>query len=106
MSKRILLKKTKTIVKSSNPPLENIFIDCNGVTVKGSPESRKIIKQKNFVNQSLYTIGQQLDCIEDKISHTSIQIEKPLISLYEKRKSLGLKTNSQKNIAKIEKNAF
>ena len=51
----------------------------------------------------MHTIGQQLDHIEEKISPTSVHIEKPLISLPEKRKSLGLKTNSQKNIEKIEK---
>jgi hypothetical protein len=51
----------------------------------------------------LHTIGQQLDRIEEKIiSPTSTKIEKPLILLPEKRKSLGLKPKSQKNIEKIE----
>jgi hypothetical protein len=55
----------------------------------------------------LHTIRQQLDCIEEKIiSPVSPKVEKPLISLIEKRKSLGLKTNSQKNIKKIEKMLF
>jgi hypothetical protein len=49
----------------------------------------------------LYTIGQQLDRIEEKISLTTTKIEKPLILLPEKRKSLGLKPKSQKNIEKI-----
>jgi hypothetical protein len=110
--KKNFVKEDKTIVKSSHPPLENILIDCKGVTVKGSPfkstndihhENRKIIEQNNFVNQSLYTIGQQLDRIEEKISPASLKVEKPFISLSEKRKSFGLKTNSQKNIEKIEK---
>ena len=111
--KKNFVKEDKTIVKSSHPHFENILIDCNGVTVKGSPfkstndvtpENRKIIEQNNFANQSLHTIGQQLDRIEEKIiSPTSTKVEKPLISLPEKRKSLGLKTNSQKNIEKIEK---
>jgi hypothetical protein len=49
-------------------------------------------------------IGQQLDRIEEKIiSPASSKVEKPFISLSEKRKFLGLKTNSQKNIEKIEK---
>ena len=78
--------------------------------VKGSPfknpdtsqeESRKIIKQNNFVNQSLNTIGQQLDCMEERLS-PFISNDEPLISLLEKRKSLGLKPKSQKNIEKIE----
>ena len=111
--KKNFVKEDKTIIKSSHPPLENIPIDCNGVTVKGSPfkstsnvppESRKIIEQNNFVNQSLHTIEQQLDRIEKIIIFpVSPKVEKPLISLLEKRKSLGLKTNSQKNIEKIEK---
>jgi hypothetical protein len=110
--KKNFVKEDKTVVQSSHPPLENILIECNGVTVKGSPfksandvprESRKIIEQNNFVNQSLHTIGQQLDRIEEKlISPSSSKIEKPLISLPEKRKSLGLKPRSQKNIEKIE----
>jgi hypothetical protein len=110
--KKNFVKEDKTVVQSSHPPLENILIECNGVTVKGSPfksandvprESRKIIEQNNFVNQSLHTIGQQLDRIEEKlISPSSSKIEKPLISLPEKRKSLGLKSKSQKNIEKIE----
>jgi hypothetical protein len=89
--KKNFVKEAKTIVQSSHPPLENILIDCNGVTVKGSlfksttnvpPESWKIIEQNNFVNQSLHTIRQQLVRIEEKIIYpTSTKIEKPLISL-------------------------
>jgi hypothetical protein len=54
------------VVKASHPPLENIHNDCDGFSVKGSPfknpddckeETRKIIEQNNFVNQSLHTIG-------------------------------------------------
>jgi hypothetical protein len=99
--KKNFVKEDKTAVQSSHPPLENILIECKGVTIKGSPfksandvprESRKIIEQNNFVNQSLHTIGQQLDRIEEKlISPSSSKIEKPLILLPEKRKSLGLK---------------
>jgi hypothetical protein len=74
--KKNFVKKDKTVVQSSHPPLENILIDCKGVTVKGSPfkstndipcKSRKIIEQNNFVNQSLHTIRQQLDRIEEKL---------------------------------------
>jgi hypothetical protein len=35
--KKNFVKEDKTVVKSSHPPLANILIDCNGVTVKGSP---------------------------------------------------------------------
>jgi hypothetical protein len=64
--KKKFLKEDKTVVKASHPPLENILIDCDGFSVKGSPfkspddskeETRKIIEQNNFVNQSLNTIG-------------------------------------------------
>jgi hypothetical protein len=63
--KKNFVKEDKTVVKSSHPPLENILIDCNRVTIKGSPfnstkdvppENRKIIEQNNFGNQSLHTI--------------------------------------------------
>jgi hypothetical protein len=110
--KKNFVKEDNTVVQSSYPPLENIIIDCKGVTVKCSPfkstndvprESMKIIEQNNFVNQSLHTIEQQLDLIEEKmISPSSSKTEKPLISLPEKRKSLDLKPKSQKNIEKIE----
>jgi hypothetical protein len=52
------VKKDKTVVKFSHPPLENILIDCNGVTINGSPfksandvppENWKIIEQNNFL---------------------------------------------------------
>jgi hypothetical protein len=60
-----------------------------------------IIEQNNFVNQSLHTIGQQLDRIEEKFS-SSPSNEIPLISLPEERKSLGLKPRSTKTLEKIE----
>ena len=36
-----------------------------------------IIEQNNFTNKSLHVIGQQLDCIEEKIIERTISIEKP-----------------------------
>jgi hypothetical protein len=114
--KKNFVEEDKIVVKSFHHPLTNILIDCNKVSVKGSPfksttdvshESGMIIEQNNFVNQSLHTIGQQLDRIEEKlISPSSSKIEKPLISLPKKNKSLDSKTNSQKNIEEIEKNFF
>jgi hypothetical protein len=65
--KKKFVKEDKSVVKASRPPLENILIDVNGVSVKASPfkkpddgcsdESRMIIEQNNFVNQSFHTIG-------------------------------------------------
>ena len=72
--KKNFVKEDKRIVKSSHSSLKNIFINCKEVTVKGFPfkvtnevHNKKIIEQNNFVNQSLHIIGQQLDCIEEKI---------------------------------------
>jgi hypothetical protein len=66
--KKKFVKEDKSVVNASHPPLENILIDVKGVSVKASPskkplddcldESRMIIEQNNFVNQSLHTIGQ------------------------------------------------
>jgi hypothetical protein len=97
--KKNFVKEDKTIVKSSHPPLTNILIDYNKVSVKGSPfksttdvspENRMIIEQNNFINQSLHTIGQQLDRIEEKLISPS-EIENPLISIPKKKKSLDSK---------------
>jgi hypothetical protein len=73
--KKKFMKEDKSVVNSFHPPLENILIDVKGVFVKASPfkklkndcpdESRMIIEQNNFVNQSLHTIGQQLDRMEE-----------------------------------------
>jgi hypothetical protein len=109
--KKKFTKADKTIVNASHPPLENILIDVKGVSVKAShfkkpnddcpDDSRAIIEQNNFVNQSLHTIGQQLDRIEEKNSSVSSK-EDPLISLPDNRKSLGLKPKSAKTMKKIE----
>jgi hypothetical protein len=109
--KKKFTKEDKSVVNASHPPLENILIDVKGIFVKASPfkkpndncpdDSRAIIEQNNFVNQSLHTIGQQLDCIEEKFSTVSPK-EDPLISLPDNRKSLGLKPKSAKTIEKIE----
>jgi hypothetical protein len=109
--KKKFVKEDKSVVKSTHPPLETILIDCNGVSIKAShfkkpsedtqDENRMIIEQNNFVNQSLHTIGQQFDRIEEKFS-SSTPNEEPLISLSEKRKSLGLKPRFAKTLEKIE----
>jgi hypothetical protein len=40
-------------------------------------DTRKIIEQNNFVNQSLHIIGQQLDRTEEKVDHTK-SVEKSI----------------------------
>ena len=85
------VKEDKTIVRSTYPPFETALIDCKGTEVKASPVKiadvdtpvLKIIEQNNFTNNSLHIIGQQLDCIEEKIveKSTSSKPEKPLIDL-------------------------
>jgi hypothetical protein len=117
--KKNFVKEDKTVVKSSHPRLENLLIEYKAITVKAfpfqnadsaHPENRKIIDQNNFVNQSFQTIGQQLDRIEEKKIPTLItpvaKIEKPLLSLPEGRKPLGLKTTSQKSLEKFDKMLF
>ncbi|KAG7967625.1 hypothetical protein I3843_08G108200, partial [Carya illinoinensis] len=107
----------RKVVKTSHPPLETILVSVKGKKVKASPfkisdpgpnenvfaETKKIIEQNNFVNQTLYTIGQQLDRIKDKVekpastslkivekpASTSLKIvEKPLIVLPEDRSKI------------------
>ncbi|KAG7977429.1 hypothetical protein I3843_05G031500, partial [Carya illinoinensis] len=92
----------RKVVKTSHPPLETILVSVKGIEVKASPfkisdpgpnenvfaETKKIIEQNNFVNQTLHTIGQQLDRIEEKVEKPVFEklalkktIEKPLIVL-------------------------
>ena len=78
------VKEDKTIVRSTYPPFETALIDCKGTEVKASPVKiadvdtpvLKIIEQNNFTNNSLHIIGQQLDCIEEKIVERIVSIEK------------------------------
>ena len=110
--KKKFVKEDKFVVNSSHPPLETILIDCKGIYMKAYPfkkpvdncpgENRMIIEQNNFVNQSLHTIGQQLDRIKEKFSTPSSSKEGPLISLLDNRKSLGLKPKSTKTMKKID----
>jgi hypothetical protein len=109
--KKKFTREDKTVVDASHPPLEKILINVKGVTVKASPfklpkedypdHSKATIEQNNFVNQSLHTIGQQLDRIEERFSSAPPK-EEPLISLPDNRKSLGLKPKSAKTMEKIE----
>jgi hypothetical protein len=125
VKKSFVLAKNNIVVKASHPPLETIrvkgkddtvVIASNFKIIKNDTthfETRKIIEQNNFVNQSLHIIGQQLDRIKEKVDSTKTiekpislavnkDIGKPLIYLPEERKGDSLKTNSQKNLEKIE----
>ena len=91
----------KAIVRSSHLPLETVLINCQDqkTEVKATPFKISddqtpiisIIEQNNFTNESLHILGQQLDCIEEKIvdliekptfeKSVFIKTEKPLIDL-------------------------
>ena len=74
IKKSNFVKEYKTIVRSSHPPLEIVLIICKKTIVKASlfkiadadTPVFNIIEQKNFTNESLNGIGQQLDRIEEK----------------------------------------
>jgi len=111
VKKPFVLAEDNNVVKDSHPPVETLRVKGKDDTVviaspyktsKNDPahsETRKIIEQNNFANQSLHIIGQQLDRIEEKIDSSSAKIiekpiplavkkdvEKPLISLPEERR--------------------
>ena len=72
-----------------------------------STETKKIIEQNNFVNNSLHIIGQQLDRIEEKVEKPTIsEPGKPLIDLPSQRENLSLKTSQDKTIEKVEQMFF
>ena len=69
--------------------------------------------KNNFTNQSLHIIGQQLDCIEEKIvekpvseKYVSIKTEKPLIDLPSQREKVMFKTSMSKTLEIVEKMIF
>ena len=64
-----------------------------------------IIEQNNFTNESLHVIGQQLDCIEEKIVETTTasKPEKPLIDLPSQDGKLKFKTSQAKTLDIVEK---
>ena len=64
-----------------------------------------IIEQKNFTNESLHVIGQQLDYIEEKIVEKTVSAKpkKPLINLPSQREKLSLKTSQAKTLEIVEK---
>ena len=56
----------------------------------------------------MHIIGQQLDCIEEKIiEKTAVsKLEKPLIDLPSQREKVKFKTSQAKTLEIVEKNAF
>ena len=78
----------KSIVRSTHPPLETVLITCQDQKseMKASPfkvandqtPNTSIIEQKNFTNESLQVIGQQLDRIEENIIEKTVSVEKPV----------------------------
>ena len=64
-----------------------------------------LIQQKNFTNQSLHVIGQQLDHIEENIDEKTANSkpEKPLIDLPSQREKVIFKTSKAKTLEIVEK---
>ena len=75
-----------------------------------------IIEQNNFTNESLRIIGQQLDCIKEKIvdliekppseKSVFVKIEKPLIDLPSQREKVMFKTSQSKMLEIVDKMLF
>ena len=106
ITKENWLKEDKTIVSSSHPPQETILISTANTQIpathfklpKEDSGVKPVIEQNNFTNQSLHTIGKQLDKIETKIDNLSqpkVTREKPLVNFSESSsKAVALKTTS------------
>ena len=92
----------KSIARFTHPPLETVLITCQDqkTEVKATPfeisdnqtPTTSIIEQNNFTNESLHVIGQQLDCIEEKIVEATVSIKKSASekSVFEKLGNLRL----------------
>ncbi|CAL8174669.1 unnamed protein product [Prunus armeniaca] len=93
-------------IEASHPPVETIVISHRNTLIPASPfktyenddESKRIIEQNNYTNQSLIVIGKQLDTIEtkiDKISSPEIKsktkVEKPIVQFQDLQSSPKLK---------------
>ena len=68
-------KEDNTEITTSHPPVETIIITHKNTQISASPfklpgqeeNNRKIVEQNNYKNQSLITMGKQLDKIKTKI---------------------------------------
>ena len=110
----------KSTVRSTHPP-ETIVLTCQDKKTEFLATPCKIaddktsiisiIEQNNFTNESLHVIGQQLDCIEEKIVErtvfiekpVSIKTEKPLIDLPSQREKVMFKTSQSKMLDVVDK---
>ncbi|CAL2257670.1 unnamed protein product [Prunus armeniaca] len=96
----------RSVVEASHPPVDTIIINHRNTPILASPfktyenddESKRLIEQKNYTNQSLIVIGKQLDTIEtkiDKISSPEIKsktkVEKPIVQFQDLQSSPTLK---------------
>ena len=113
IKKSNFVKETKTIVRSTYPPLETVLITCQKVEVKASPfkiadDQTPISEQNNFTDESLHIIGQQLDRIEEKIDEKTpvSKIEKPLTDLPSQREKVNFKTSQAKTLDIVKKMLF
>ena len=116
IKKSNFVKEDKTIVRSSHPPLEIVLVSYKGTKVKASPFKIvddqtpiiNVIELNNFTNESLHIIGQQLDCIEEKIVEkiAASKPEKLLIDLPSQREKCRFKTSQAKTIEIVEKIFF
>ena len=92
VTKENWVKEDKTLISSSHPPKETILISTGNTNIPATPFKipkedsgfKPVIEQNNFTNQSLHTIGKQLDKIETKIDKLSqpksSPKEKPLVN--------------------------
>ncbi|KAL0004460.1 hypothetical protein SO802_012021 [Lithocarpus litseifolius] len=114
IKKSTFVKEDKTVVRSSQSPLETVLVTtCQKTEIKTSPFKiadadtpvSGIIEQCNFANKSLHIIGQQLDRIEEKIVEQTVSTKpkKPLIDLPSQREKITFKTSQSKTLDIIEK---
>ncbi|CAL2257671.1 unnamed protein product [Prunus armeniaca] len=96
----------RSVVEASHPPVDTIIINHRNTPIPSSlfktyendDESKRLIEQNNYTNQSLIVIGKQLDTIEtkiDKISSPEIKsktkVEKPIVQFQDLQSSPKLK---------------
>jgi hypothetical protein len=94
-------KEDRTIIETSHPPTKAIIIQHKVAEVTASPfkistepEIKKLTKQNNYTNQSLITIGKQLNRIETKLNpktatqSQTIKYEQPLLKFFQPKKSI------------------
>ncbi|CAL2276992.1 unnamed protein product [Prunus armeniaca] len=92
----------RSVVEASHPPVDTIIINHRNTPIPASPfktyekddDSKRLIEQNNYTNQSLIDIGKQLDTIEtkiDKISSPEIKskpkVEKPVVQFQDLQSS-------------------